>query len=193
MSALTVDHLLSSLDPFSHRIQALLETLSIDLTPYQADHIALRVNDLNLAKQLHEAWLNHGDEISVNTINGRPIVVIKTRDALSFGAWSTHCVELPYPSEKTYPEQGWEHAEWVIPSSATTPEALLEDVFSLFPNLQANWNELEEKGVKVKLSSPSGEGERLANPTVAFKANGVCVKLHPVSLEQVIESENSPS
>ncbi|MGF1766113.1 VOC family protein [Enterovibrio makurazakiensis] len=189
MSALTVDRLLSSLEPFSHRLTALLETLGIDLTPYEADHIALRVNDIGLAKELHQAWLIHGEEISVNNINGRPIVVIKTRDALSFGEWETRCVELPYPSEKMYPEEGWEHAEWVIPSDATTPEALLEDIFSLFPSLQSHWDELKDKGVKVKLSSPSGEGERLANPTVAFKANGVCVKLHPVTLEQVIESE----
>lgn len=77
----------------------------------------------------------------------------------------------------------------VIPSTATTPESFLEDVFAIFPSLKARWSELETLGVKVKLSSPAGEGERIANPTVAFKASGVCVKLHPVSLEQVIESE----
>ncbi|MEZ8142208.1 hypothetical protein A1OK_02380 [Enterovibrio norvegicus FF-454] len=189
MSALTVDQLFSSLDSFSLRIDVLLEMLGIDLASYEADHIALRVNEVDLALQLHQAWLAYGDEISVNTINGRPIVVIKVHDSVSFGQWKTHCVELPYPSEKTYPEEGWEHAEWVIPSDAVTPEALLDDVFCLFPELKARWETLSEMGVKVKLSSPSGEGERLANPTVAFKANGVCVKLHPVSLEQVIESE----
>ncbi|WP_407330846.1 VOC family protein [Enterovibrio sp. 27052020O] len=189
MSALTVDHLFSSLDSFGLRLQTLLEQLGIDLAAYEADHIALRVNDVELAKRLHQAWLSHGEEISVNTINGRPIVVIKVKDVLSFGAWQTHCVELPYPSEKSYPEEGWEHAEWVIPSKAITPEALLDDVFCLFPALKARWVKLSEMGVNVKLSSPSGEGERIANPTVAFKANGVCVKLHPVSLEHVIESE----
>lgn len=44
-------------------------------------------------------------------------------------------------------------------------------------------------GVKVKLSSPQGDRQRLANPTVAFKWQGVCLKLHPYSLRQVIESE----
>ncbi|PMN67465.1 VOC family protein [Enterovibrio norvegicus] len=189
MSSLTVEHLFSSLLLFSQRLQELIETLEIDLSPYEADHIALRVNNTEQAKQLHLAWLAYGDEISNNMINGRPIVVVKTREALTFGDWKTHCVELPYPGDKAYPEEGWEHAEWVIPSQATTPEALLDDVFSLFPSLKAQWNALGEKGVKVKLSSPSGEGERLANPTVAFKAKGVCIKLHSVTLEQVIESE----
>ncbi|MDD1783019.1 VOC family protein [Enterovibrio sp. ZSDZ35] len=189
MSVLTIAALKSSLPQFSVRMQNLIDTLGLDLSGYQADHIALRVNELALAKSLHQAWLNESEELSVNTINGRPIVVVKTEKPLVFGSWQTHCVELPYPGDKVYAEEGWEHAEWVIPSSATTPETFLEDVLMTFPDLKARWAELESLGVKVKLSSPSGEGERLSNPTVAFKFKGVCVKLHPVSLEQVIESE----
>ncbi|PKF51567.1 VOC family protein [Enterovibrio nigricans] len=189
MSVLTIATLKSSLPQFSERMLNLLDTLGLDLTAYQADHIALRVNDLALAKSLHQAWLKESEELSVNTINGRPIVVVKAKEPLAFGVWQTQCVELPYPGDKVYAEEGWEHAEWVIPSKATTPETFLEDVFETFPELKTGWSELNALGVKVKLSSPSGEGERLSNPTVAFKYKGVCVKLHPVSLEQVIESE----
>ncbi|KXF81451.1 VOC family protein [Enterovibrio coralii] len=189
MSVLTIASLKASLPQFSLRMQALLDTLGLDLTTYQADHIALRVNDLALAKALHQDWLNESEELSVNKINGRPIVVVKAEEPLVFGTWETRCVELPYPGDKVYAEEGWEHAEWVIPSAATTPETFLEDVFKTFPDLKVRWDGLGELGVKVKLSSPSGEGERLSNPTVAFKSKGVCVKLHPVSLEQVIESE----
>lgn len=189
MSSITLESLHSSLASFAERIAGLLRLLELDLTPYKADHIALRINDLEAAKALHQRWLACGDELSVNIINGRPIVVIKANQPLSFGPWQTDCVELPYPGDKAYPEEGWEHAEWVIPSTATTPEAFLEHVLATFPSLKARWNELATLGVKVKLSSPAGEGERIANPTVAFKAGGVCVKLHPVSLEQVIESE----
>lgn len=189
MSALTVESLYASLPGFALRVKELLTTLELDLGAYPADHIALRVNDRALAESLHQSWCSQGKELSVNIINGRPIVVIKASQPLVFGEWQTDCVELPYPGDKTYPEEGWEHAEWVVPSHATTPEALLDDVFSLFPALKAKWDRLATLGVKVKLSAPAGEGERIANPTVAFKANGVCVKLHPVSLEQVIESE----
>ncbi len=189
MSQISVASLDASLPEFARRIDALLQTLELDLSAYKADHIALRVNSLEAAKSLHQQWLTCGEERSVNVINGRPIVVIKAMQPRVFGVWETDCVELPYPGDKAYPQEGWEHAEWVIPSTATTPESFLEDVFAIFPSLKARWSELETLGVKVKLSSPAGEGERIANPTVAFKASGVCVKLHPVSLEQVIESE----
>ncbi|CZF79967.1 hypothetical protein GCE9029_01766 [Grimontia celer] len=189
MPALTVESLYATLPDFSARLDALLELLELDLSAYPADHIALRINDRKAAEKLHQSWLSSGEELSVNNINGRPIVVIKAKESLSFGQWQTQCVELPYPGDKLYPEEGWEHAEWVVPSKATTPEALLEDVFGLFPALAAKWDQLVSLGVKVKLSSPAGEGERIANPTVAFKFKDVCVKLHPVTLEQVIESE----
>ncbi|QSA19814.1 VOC family protein, partial [Vibrio furnissii] len=44
-------------------------------------------------------------------------------------------------------------------------------------------------GVKTKLSSPKGEGDRLNNPTVAFKWQGVCIKLHPHTLKTIVASE----
>nr|WP_313906615.1 VOC family protein [Shewanella algae] len=43
--------------------------------------------------------------------------------------------------------------------------------------------------MKLKASSPKGEAERLANPTLAFKAGGVCVKVHPHSIQAIIASE----
>jgi predicted metalloenzyme YecM len=43
----------------------------------------------------------------------------------------------------------------------------------------------------MKLSSPKGEGERLANPTVAFKHDNICIKLHPHSLKNIVASEQA--
>lgn len=189
MSVLSVSSLYDSLCDFSFRIDGLLGLLGLNLNDYQADHIALRVNDPSLAFGLHQQWLTQGDELSLNTINGRPIAVIKLEKALLCGHWNIFCVELPYPSEKHYANEGWEHVEWVIPSRAKTPEAFLDDVLRHFPLLKMRWNTLETMGIKVKLSSPKGEGERIANPSIAFKHKGVCVKLHPVSLEAVIDSE----
>ena len=78
-----------------------------------------------------------------------------------------------------------------MPSFAQTAPQFVEEVKAAFPQLEANWDSLAEKGIKVKLSSPQGEGERLANPTVAFKKNGVCIKLHPHTLKEVIASEQA--
>ncbi|MGS0726836.1 VOC family protein, partial [Shewanella sp. 0m-11] len=43
--------------------------------------------------------------------------------------------------------------------------------------------------IKVKMSSPKGDKERLANPTIAFKKDGICVKVHAHGIKAVIASE----
>lgn len=181
------EQMLAELPAFMSKISDLATTLGIDLTPYQADHIALRVNDHELAKALHQAWLAYGDEWSNNEINGRPIIVIGFTQPLEVGGWTIEALELPYPSDKVYPQQGWEHVEFVIPSQAATTDELQEDLAVLLPTLA--WDALAEHGIKVKASSPSGEHERLANPTYAFKQDNLCIKLHPCSLKAVIDSE----
>ncbi|RTZ16366.1 VOC family protein [Vibrio aquaticus] len=184
--------LTAKLDGFMHKIQSLSEILHIDLSPFQADHIALRINDTELAKLAHHEWQKQGQVISNAQINGRPIIVVAFDQPLQWQHWSIECLELPYPAEgKLYPEQSWEHVEFVVPSNADTADAYLEDLKGHFPTLAEHWGELAEKGVKVKLSSPKGEGERLNNPTVAFKYKGVCIKLHPHSLKQIVASEQS--
>lgn len=189
---LSPPQMLNSLTEFEIKIRALCDVIGINLTAYVADHIALRINEFELAEQAHQSWLAYGQEISNAVINGRPIIVLDFTTPVTFGAWSVECLELPYPAQgKIYPEQGWEHVEFVVPSSAQSAEAYLQDVLAQFPTLAQRWSQLGELGVKVKLSSPKGEGERLANPTVAFKYQGVCIKLHPHSLKTIVASEQS--
>ncbi len=181
------EQMLAELPAFVERIEALAQEMNISLSDYQADHIALRVNDLEVAKELHQAWLAYGEEWSNNEINGRPIIVIGFNQSLQVGRWSIEALELPYPGSKSYPQQGWEHLEFVIPAKAKDTEelkAVLDEKFPLLP-----WDKLADQGIKVKASSPSGEKERLSNPTYAFKKEGICIKLHPCSLRDVIESE----
>lgn len=180
------------LDGFMHKIQSLSEVLHINLQPFQADHIALRINDAELAKLAHLEWQKEAKVISNAQINGRPIIVLLFERPLQCAGWQVECLELPYPAEgKVYPEQSWEHVEFVIPSMAQTAQEYLQDLEQQFPEMAANWQGLASQGVKVKLSSPKGEGERLNNPTVAFKFEGVCIKLHPHSLKKIVESEQS--
>ncbi len=79
----------------------------------------------------------------------------------------------------------------MIPSHAETADEFLADLKHTYPTFGARFDELEELGVKIKLSSPKGEGERLNNPTVAFKYQGICIKLHPHSLKRIVESEQA--
>ncbi|MGF1786203.1 VOC family protein [Photobacterium swingsii] len=182
------EQMLAQLPAFMRKILDLSLALGIDLSPYQADHIALRVNDAELAKALHQAWLAYGEEWSNNEINGRPIIVIGFAKPLEVAGWTIEALELPYPSDKVYPQQGWEHVEFVIPSSVSTTDELKASLDQQLPSLA--WDALTEQGIKVKASSPSGEHERLANPTYAFKQGNICIKLHPCSLKAVIDSES---
>lgn len=189
-NGLEPEQMLERTDGFSRQIAQLAAEIGLDLNNCQADHIALRINQQNLAESAHQQWLAYGDVISQAEINGRPIIVIEFFSPIRVGSWEVECLELPYPAKgKLYPQPGWEHIEFVISSEATTAEAYLDDLRSRFPELDSRWSRLETEGISTKLSSPKGEHERLANPTVAFKRDGVCIKLHPHSLKDVVQSE----
>ncbi|CAE6890844.1 VOC family protein [Vibrio alginolyticus] len=189
---LTPELMIQDLDAFMAKIEALSSMLCLDLSLAQADHVALRINDTETAKQAQQAWSRYGKVISQAQINGRPIIVIEFEKALECRGWKMECLELPYPAEgKTYPTESWEHVEFVIPSHAQTADEFLADLIHTYPQFGAQFEKLDELGVKIKLSSPKGEGERLNNPTVAFKYQGVCIKLHPHSLKRIVESEKA--
>ncbi|PJC85369.1 hypothetical protein CSW98_14330 [Vibrio sp. HA2012] len=190
---LTPEQMLSSLPVFGERVTDLLLQLGLDISECQADHIALRINSQALAELAHKAWKTKGNEISSTQINGRPIIIFKLTNSLSLAGWSVDCLELPYPAEgKIYPQQGWEHVEFVVSSKAGTADEYLAELKERFPELGKKWAFLSEMGIETKLSSPKGEGERLTNPTVAFKRDGMCVKLHLYSLEDIVHSEKTP-
>ncbi|MFG0606589.1 VOC family protein [Vibrio mimicus] len=191
-TGLAPEQLLGKLDGFIAKIEQLLDLLGLDLRAHQLDHIALRINEQKLAQAAHQAWLAYGEEISCAQINGRPIIVIRFNEPLSSSHWQIECLELPYPAlGKTYPEQSWEHVEFVIPSQAQSAATFCDELKACYPSLAEKWDELNDQGIKVKLSSPQGEGERLANPTVAFQWQGVCIKLHPHPLQTIVESERA--
>lgn len=184
------EQMLEDFSKFCLKIEALARDIGVDVSELVPDHVALRINDQDSAEQAHTEWKNYGTEISNATINGRPIIVIElSRKPTLFGN-EVECLELPYPAKgKHYPQEGWEHVEFVVPSEASNANDFLKELKNKFPVLAERWSAFEESGIKTKLSSPKGEGERLPNPTVAFKKNGVCIKLHPWSLKQVVESE----
>ncbi|WP_070963539.1 VOC family protein [Vibrio sonorensis] len=189
-TGLAPNEMLVKLDQFMDKIHGLMDILGLNMQPYKADHIALRINDNELAQLAHKAWLELGEEISCAKINGRPIIVVKLHREIEIGSWKVDCIELPYPAVgKTYPQQGWEHIEFVVPSKTTSISDYQQELFDLWPELERNWARLAALGVKTKLSSPKGEGERLSNPTLAFKYDGVCIKLHPHTLESIVQSE----
>jgi len=171
---------------FSQAVLNFTQELGLQDFTLDCDHVALRVNELDIAQDLLVYWQTQGKVISDNVINGRPIYIIALDTPLQIGEWLISCVELPFPSKK-YQQQGWEHIEVVIPGEATTMEQLEADLALFNPQLAALVE--SDSTIKIKRSSPQGEKERLPNPTIAFKRDDICIKIHSASIRAVLASE----
>ena len=207
---ISYEQLTQSWPAFEAQILALLETLDLADKALVCDHVALRVNSIASADALRDTFSRVGKIISDNIINGRTILIIELDTPLTLGQFSIACVELPYPSDKVYPQEGWEHIELVIDSKAEDCDTLSQDLLALCPKLSAllpseqaaepvpssslglnSQGIASLAGIKIKMSSPKGDKERLANPTIAFKRDDVCIKVHPHGIKAVIASEQT--
>ncbi|MGI2121340.1 VOC family protein [Shewanella baltica] len=209
-TSISYEQLTQSWPAFEAQILALLETLGLADKALVCDHVALRVNSITSTDALRDAFGCVGKIISDNIINGRTILIIELDTPLTLGQFSIACVELPYPSDKVYPQEGWEHIELVIDSKAKDCDTLSQDLLSLCPKLSAllpseqaaepvlpSSPDLSSQGlaslagIKIKMSTPKGDKERLANPTIAFKRDDLCIKVHPHGIKAVIASEQT--
>ncbi|WOT06454.1 VOC family protein [Shewanella youngdeokensis] len=172
---------------FSRSIAALMAELGLDKLNLPIDHTALRVNTVQAADSLRSEFEQRGKIISNNIINGRPILIIELDTPLRLNDNPIDCVELPYPGNKAYPQEGWEHVELVFNCNAEDCESLSQQLINVVPSLAAVI--AGKTDITVKMSSPKGDKERLANPTIAFKKHGLCVKVHPHGIKAVIASE----
>ncbi|MCG9722798.1 VOC family protein [Shewanella sp. Isolate7] len=172
---------------FSQAILDFMRELGLDGLGLECDHAALRVNTSQGADSLRDAFCRQGEIISNNVINGRPILIIALDKPWMLGELAIDCIELPYPGNKSYPVEGWEHIELVLPGGATTTDTLCQQLLARVPTLAPVL--AQETEIKVKMSSPQGEHERLANPTIAFKRGNLCIKVHPHGIKTVIASE----
>jgi len=186
---ISYQHLDDSWTNFSDSINDFISELGLTQLKLACDHVALRVNDTESAERLSRDFEQLGSVISNNIINGRPILIFELNTPLVLGDMSIDCVELPYPGDKTYPVEGWEHIELVLPCPAKSCDELRDELLTIAPQLGSVLK--METEIKVKMSSPQGEHERLANPTIAFKKNNICIKVHPHGIKAVIASEQA--
>ncbi|MFT4464832.1 MAG: VOC family protein [Sodalis sp. (in: enterobacteria)] len=87
-----------------------------------------------------------------------------------------HCIELPWPGERRYPHEGWEHIEMVLPGEADT----------LYPRPLISESALASPDLRIKQSQPRSQEETLANPTLAISDGRVTVKFHPHRLRDIV-------
>ncbi len=178
--------LLADFQDFEQKIQVLAEAIHLDLTKYEIDHLSLRVNSVQKAREWLALLLNYGSVLSDNSVNGRVIYLISLTQPLYLAGQEIAVVELPLPKDKHYPQETWEHIEVVVPFLTGETEAeWLVRIKNLFL-----WNQSDD--LKVKMSEPTADGETLVNLSVAMSFsdqnhNHTCIKVHPYSIKKIIE------
>lgn len=174
------------LPAFEAQIQQLAKVMKINLADYQIDHLALRVNTQENAKNWLTALLKYGRIAADNIINGRPIYIIELAKPLNFASQAVDIIELPFPKDKHYPKETWEHIEIVIPFLAEeSTEQWIKRISNLFL-----WKDNHQ--LIVKVSEPKAAGEQLPNPSIAVSfadktTNHSCIKVHPYALKKILE------
>ncbi|MCW2473593.1 VOC family protein [Candidatus Symbiopectobacterium sp. NZEC151] len=166
---------------FECALLQLADTLALDLSQFEADHIALRCNQNTTAAQWKEALLTMGVLISENHINGRPICLFSLNEKITVGPLSIDCIELPWPGQRFYLNEGWEHVELVL---AGNPETLHARALACLSD-----RALASPRITLKFSQPGSDKERLPNPTLAVSDGTTTIKFHPYSIREVIASE----
>ena len=179
--------LLADFQDFEQKIQAFAAKIHLDLSQYEIDHLSLRVNSDQKAHDWLALLLNYGSVLSDNQVNGRVIYLIALAEPLYLAGRPIDIVELPFPKDKAYPKETWEHIEVVVPFlSDETATAWLARIKNLFLRNQS-------AELKVKTSEPKADGEKLANLSVAISfadkhCNHVCIKVHPYSIKQIVNA-----
>ena len=178
--------LYAEIPEFEQKIQQLAEKMAVDLSRFEIDHLSVRVNTEQNANFWLTLLLNYGKILSDNFVNGRVIYLIQLDTPLSFLGQAVDVIELPFPKNKNYPIESWEHIEIVMPfltgENVQQWRQRIENQFL--------WNQQNE--LKVKFSEPQAEGEQLPNPSIAVSfrdasQNHTCIKVHPYTIKKIIE------
>ncbi|WP_428981786.1 VOC family protein [Mannheimia indoligenes] len=177
------------LSQFEQKIQQIADIAGIDLSLYQIDHLAIRMNQHETAEQWKSLLLEGASLLKESEVNGRPIGLFTLDQAVKFCGQNVKIVELPFPKDKVYPEEGWEHIEVVFPILAG------ENTEQWVERALLHFGLAENSNLKLKISQPKVEGERLPNPSIAMSLRNVtfcnlcCLKLHPYDINNIIMSE----
>ncbi|WP_413738645.1 VOC family protein [Sodalis sp. RH21] len=173
--------LVEDLTRFEQRLSALADRLGLPLHIYNIDHIALRCRQDATAQRWFDGWQQCGRCLKNSEFNGRNIALFELHQPLALGPVRIDCVELPWPGQRRYPHEGWEHIEIVLPVPAEdlprAALALLADAALAAPD------------ISIRHSAPRDILERLPNPTLAVTDGQVTIKFHPHSLRAIVASE----
>lgn len=173
---------------FSQKIQQIAQIAGIELSHYEIDHIAVRMNQTETAEQWKALLLSEATLLKESLVNGRPIALLNLRQPISLCGQNVKIVELPFPKDKIYQEEGWEHIEIIFPMLEN------ESVEQWVTRSLRHFKLKENAELKLKISQPEVNGESLPNPSIAISVkskiycNYYCIKLHPYGINEIIQS-----
>lgn len=176
-------------DQFQQNIEQIAEIAGIDLSQFEIDHLAVRMNNNETAQAWRTMLVSESKLLKESEVNGRPIGLFQLKQPVNFCKQSVSIIELPFPKGKTYPQEGWEHIEIVMPFLES------ETVEQWTNRICEQYQLAQNSALKIKVSQPSVEGERLPNPSIAISLrdgtnqNYCCLKVHPYDINAIICSE----
>ncbi|PVX32995.1 hypothetical protein C8D76_11020 [Pasteurella langaaensis DSM 22999] len=173
---------------FERAISDLGAEMKVNFAQYEIDHLAVRVNNCKDAEIWLTALTQCGKIFCDNVVNGRVIYLIELDEPLDFLGQKVSIIELPFPKNKIYPQDGWEHIEFVVPF------LLNESIDEWQERVITQFNLNYSQTLQLKVSAPKAEREQLPNPSIAVSfvdksLNHTTVKIHPYSIKTVVLSE----
>jgi predicted metalloenzyme YecM len=175
-------------ESFGIRLQNALNQLGIldKCKELSICHACLRIKNPDNTTELKEDVSQVGKIISSAIVNGREILIIQLDVPLTVGNWSVSGIELPYPKQNHLYEDGLEHVEFVLSGTENTMDDVREKVLEIIKNTS-----LEELKQKYSYSEdePQAEGDQKPNPTISLKVDGVGIKFHALSIQDVVGFE----
>ena len=146
-------------------------------------HACVRIKNPGNTTELKENVSQIGKIISTAIVNGREILIIQLDIPLMVSSWLVYGIELPYSKQNHPYKDGLEHVEFVLPGSENTMDVVREKVLEIMNNIS-----LEELKQKYSYSEdePQAEGDQKPNPTVSIKVDGVGIKFHALSIQDVV-------
>ncbi|WP_074012437.1 VOC family protein [Candidatus Sodalis sp. SoCistrobi] len=165
---------------FEAELYALTNRLGILPEAFLIDHIAVRCHQNVTAQRWYQGFSQCGHLLHEAEINGRRIALFELTTPLNLRGQAIPCIELPWPGERRYPHEGWEHVEIVLPGEADT---LFARALTLLSD-----EALASTSLRIKQSQPQARAETLANPTLAVSDGRVTVKFHPYALRDIVSA-----
>lgn len=162
-----INTIIQSGNEFITGIYKQLSLLGLMVDDFKPDHLCFRVASTDDYSYYKNELLAHATLLSEAKINGRPISTFLLKNEFSYKNKMIKILELPAPKPGSPYKTGFEHVEFVISDSFTVFQ-------SKYPHLSLTRSGPKNFNAELVLKTPVGQ-----------------VKFHHVSLDRVIEIEDS--